>query len=571
MAWHGQMRRSFQRWPWLLGILLAVLPGKVGIQADPTDFHLIMINEIYTNSDGTRQFIELIALAEGQTNLPPTHVESHNADATDTTLVFDFTTTFPQLNNGETILLATQTVEDELGFNVDRIIAPNSITFVNGRVLFDRDVGMPVDAVAYGSYTGDNSGFGTPAPSIPANGTQSLQRIRYSFVTPNNSTDFQYAVNSPKRNDGITGTLQGDPLPPVLAPIGAKATDEGVLLGFGVSASDPNGTFPSLVAQGLPSGANFVNNLNGTGTFSWTPGYLQAGNYDVLFIASDADSADSELVSITVNEVTDPPSAYDSLAFGQEDTPFAAQLQGSDPDQDPLVYQVLSGPFRGVISDFDSLTGSFTYSPNLNVSGSDSLTFRVRDNYVYSGSAKWRVTINPVNDRPVAGDVQGSTIKNMSIPIGSMPVSDVDHSSCTVAHIGGPFNGTVSGFVATSGSFQYNPDLDYFGPDSILYSATDPAGGADTALVRIQVYDECGCPCPADPACDSIRSDILDVSTTINVAFRGVAPTSDPGCARERTDVDCSGSTDIIDVSKVIGVAFRGQAAGTEYCSPCAP
>jgi hypothetical protein len=57
----------------------------------------------------------------------------------------------------------------------------------------------------------------------------------------------------------------------------------------------------------------------------------------------------------------------------------------------------------------------------------------------------------------------------------------------------------------------------------------------------------------------------------INVAFRGVAGTTDPSCTRERTDVNCTGTTDVLDVVKVVNVAFRGMAAATEYCNPCAP
>lgn len=80
---------------------------------------------------------------------------------------------------------------------------------------------------------------------------------------------------------------------------------------------------------------------------------------------------------------------------------------------------------------------------------------------------------------------------------------------------------------------------------------------------------KCSCPCHADPSCDGIRSDILDVVNTVNVAFRGTAPKSEPLCPRERTDVNCSGATDVVDIVKVINVAFRGANAATEYCVPC--
>ncbi len=81
----------------------------------------------------------------------------------------------------------------------------------------------------------------------------------------------------------------------------------------------------------------------------------------------------------------------------------------------------------------------------------------------------------------------------------------------------------------------------------------------------------CACDCHADPACDGIVSDVLDVVSTINVAFRGFAPMIDPNvaCPFEMTDVNCSGSTDVVDVVRVVNVAFRGLSTATEYCDPC--
>lgn len=79
----------------------------------------------------------------------------------------------------------------------------------------------------------------------------------------------------------------------------------------------------------------------------------------------------------------------------------------------------------------------------------------------------------------------------------------------------------------------------------------------------------CSCPCYADPNCDSVRSDVVDVVGTINVAFRGIAATLDLNCPAQRTDVDCSGATDVIDVVKVIDVAFRGADVALKYCNPC--
>ncbi len=177
--------------------------------SSPATFHLIVVNEVYTNADGTRQYVELMARSSLQTNLAPTRVNALEATGTIATLVFDFTASFPLLDNNETILLATQGVADDLGFSPDFLIPSNTISLTDGRVAFAQDppVNTIVDAVAYGAYTGDNSGYGSPAAALPSDGSQSLNRIVYNLVTKNNATDFALQVNSPTRNDGMTGTL----------------------------------------------------------------------------------------------------------------------------------------------------------------------------------------------------------------------------------------------------------------------------------------------------------------------------------------------------------------------------
>ncbi len=87
---------------------------------------------------------------------------------------------------------------------------------------------------------------------------------------------------------------------PILNPIGPKTVLTNQMLAFADTASDPDGAVPILSADSLPQGANFADNHNGTGTFTWTPGNNQAGSYHVWFIGSDGSLADSELVAITV-------------------------------------------------------------------------------------------------------------------------------------------------------------------------------------------------------------------------------------------------------------------------------
>ena len=90
--------------------------------------------------------------------------------------------------------------------------------------------------------------------------------------------------------------------PPVFTNVPAQTVDEGQLLTFQVQATDPEEDTVTIAASNLPAGATFAN-----GTFSWTPGSDQAGDYTVVFTASDGKGGEATLnVSIAVNDVPRP-------------------------------------------------------------------------------------------------------------------------------------------------------------------------------------------------------------------------------------------------------------------------
>lgn len=245
---------------------------------NPATNHFIVVNEVYTNADGTKQFVELMARSIGQTNLGPTRVNALEGTGTTATLVFDFTAPFLILDNNETILLATQAVADDLGFSPDFPIPSNTISFADGRVTFAQDLGTIVDAVAYGAYTGDNSGYGSPAAALPSDGSQSLNRIVYNLVTKNNATDFAVQVNSPTRNDGMTGTLVGVNEIPGRPDV------------FSLQQNFPNPFNPSTVIRfGVPSSKFIslkVHNLLGQEIATLVNEELRPGSYEVTWDAS---------------------------------------------------------------------------------------------------------------------------------------------------------------------------------------------------------------------------------------------------------------------------------------------
>jgi len=122
------------------------------------------------------------------------------------------------------------------------------------------------------------------------------------------SVTFEVSDGTVAVSETITITVHESNRAPVLAAIGNQSVNENALLSFPVSATDPDENALTYPVSGMPSGANFSNQV-----LNWIPTYDQAGSYSVTFTVSDGELTDSEQITITVVNVTDmaPPSAHD--------------------------------------------------------------------------------------------------------------------------------------------------------------------------------------------------------------------------------------------------------------------
>jgi hypothetical protein len=124
------------------------------------------------------------------------------------------------------------------------------------------------------------------------------------------ATDDSAAVDS----EVVPITVNNTNRAPVLDATNDTTIAEGETLVATVSATDPDGTTPALSAEDVPSNGGFVDNSNGTGTFTFSPDVGQAGSYPVRFIADDGSLTDTLVVTITVEEAgAIPIVALDSI------------------------------------------------------------------------------------------------------------------------------------------------------------------------------------------------------------------------------------------------------------------
>jgi hypothetical protein len=175
-----------------------------------------------------------------------------------------------------------------------------------------------------------------------------------------------------------------------------------------------------------------------------------------------------------------PPVAHAQNLSTNEDTALNITLSGSDANADPLTYEVLTAPTKGALS---GTAPNLVFTPSANANGSDSFTFRVNDGTVNSAPATISLTIQPVNDAPVAVGGSVGTSINTAIQV-NLVASDVDSGSLTFAVSQAPAHGSASiaGSVLT-----YTPTGGYSGPDSVRFRASDGALQSNEATISITV------------------------------------------------------------------------------------
>ena len=133
--------------------------------------------------------------------------------------------------------------------------------------------------------------------------------------------------------------------PPVLAPIGDKQVNENQLLAFPVSATDADNDLLAFSVEGLPLGASFTDNKDGSGYFVWIPTLQQTGIHTVTFKVTDGKDYGAETIQIVVGDgVGGPKIASNPPLTGTRGQEYEYDVQVNNPRGNLLNYEVEQGP-----------------------------------------------------------------------------------------------------------------------------------------------------------------------------------------------------------------------------------
>jgi large repetitive protein len=258
--------------------------------------------------------------------------------------------------------------------------------------------------------------------------------------------------------------------------------------------SDPDGNLDATtvtVTSGPSHGGTTVNPVTGAVTYTPTAGYTgpDAFTYQVCDATALCDTA---TVSITVVAPNNPPAANDDTASTPEDTAVVIDVVANDTDVDgnldPTTVSITAGPTHGGVT-VNAVTGALTYTPTANYNGPDSVSYQVCDTAAACDTAVVSITVNAVDDAPVANDDSAGTPEDTAVVI---PVvandtdidGNLDPSTVTIA--AGPTHGGVTVNPVT-GAITYSPAANYNGADSFTYQVCDTTALCDTATVTLTV------------------------------------------------------------------------------------
>jgi len=309
--------------------------------------------------------------------------------------------------------------------------------------------------------------------------------LTFRVLTPPEHGTFTNGVYTPEPNfagydslryDAFDGTTYGDSAiitiivnpvndPPV-AQDKSVATDEDVPVNVALAGLDPDDDPLTFEVVDPPQHGAFVD-----GVYTPAPNYYGADSFTYRANDGQVTSAPAT-VSITVNAVNDAPSADNKAVTVNEDGSVGIVLTGSDIDGDSLTFAVVNAPQHGQF-----VAG--VYTPAANSFGPDSFTYQANDGQLDSAVSTVAITVNPINDTPVADSKSATTAEDQAVAV-ALTGSDVDGDTLSFSVVTAPAHGAFANGI-------YTPAANYFGSDSFTYKANDGQLNSAVATVSITV------------------------------------------------------------------------------------
>ncbi|HET9252512.1 MAG TPA: Ig-like domain-containing protein [Candidatus Eisenbacteria bacterium] len=287
------------------------------------------------------------------------------------------------------------------------------------------------------------------------------------------------------------------------AQVDGKETE---LVTFQVHASDPDGDEVVLTHGYLPGSAAFTVQSGHTGTFSWTPGFRDAGLHTIELTARSAVRAapvsgpvigyqeDRHLTRLLIADTDRPPTIPQLMEqVVDEGATLRKEFYVTDPDWD-IPELTLFGPgFARLEQEFFYLgmtRGVLVLEPGFRDAGvySDNRIQAVSGQG--SATATFSILVRDRNAPPVvvAPELAGGT--EGSVLAFDVTAADPDGEAVVLEMIEGPGGSSFVDRRDNTGAFAWTPGYDQSGEHVARFTARDTGGlVSDPVVVPIHVAD----------------------------------------------------------------------------------
>jgi VCBS repeat-containing protein len=272
---------------------------------------------------------------------------------------------------------------------------------------------------------------------------------------------------------------------PIAQPFTLLTSEDIAVQGTFTFLSDPDLT---ALTFSTPQG-NAIQGLtiNANGTYSYNPPLNYSGTQSIVVQGCDNDnSCATALLTVQVTAVNDLPIVTNKNFTLAEDAVFQSSVSAgnSDVEGSLLTYSTSAQSQGGLI--ILNADGGFTYTPNANWFGSESIAIQVCDNQGGCSTLQLNLTVTAVNDLPTISNTIFNTNEDNAF-LGNLNTiaSDVENPTLTFTIITPPSNGNLSS--SPNGSFIYTPASNFFGNDVVTVSACDAANACVNGTITFIV------------------------------------------------------------------------------------
>ena len=450
---------------------------------------------------------------------------------------------------------------DPKAFQIGDVESPASALTLEG--LSSNSSLVAQEGISFSGTSSDRTVTVTPSPD--ANGQASITVEVTDEDGETATTSFALtvtAVEDPPTATDDAYSVEEDAVLRVVASNGVLANDD-----------DPDGGNLTVSTVPVEDVSNGALSLNANGSFDYTPNDDFAGTDSFVYQVSDGNSTSTATAEITVEPVNDQPTITEvadqtidedgsvSVSFTVGDVETASndlQLSASSDNSGLL-------PDEGLQLSGSGETRSLQATPAADSNGTAQVSVAVTDGAGADSTVTFTLTVNPVNDAPVAVADTFQTQEDETLSVSAengvlANDTDVEGGPLTASLAEDVANGTLT--LNADGSFTYEPDDNFNGQDAFTYEVSDPEGATDQSPSTVVVNMENDAPVAQNDSyamsedgtlqTTSDSSDVTGLTATLNAeqsgANGGFGSGTSPGSGSARFLVqESSGEVNAVD------------------------